>query len=152
MSIISPTPLLAAADLIERDGLAAGDYITVEGCRCTVGALSEAVTGSPVPPEDLTSMPLLDAVLRLVSDAVVSTVVDEDPIERIADWSDAPDRTASEVAQLLRRLADELLAQEAEEAAYRMDAQLAEQRHQLLDPPVMDYTVRTAGLELGRAA
>lgn len=152
MPIISPTPLFVAADLIERDGLSKGDYITVEGCRCTVGALSEAVTGSPVPPEDLASVPLLHALLRLVSDAVVSNTVDSDPVERIADWSDAPDRTAGEVVQLLRRLADGLLAEAAVDAAHDLDAQLAEQRHQLLDPAVMDYTVRTSVAELGRAA
>ena len=152
-----PTPqqeaeaLYAAADLITAKGLIRGTFQTCEG-RCTVGAIAEAVTGWAVPPEDRSSVPLLNSLLDLVSESVVSNVVEDHTIERIADWSDAPDRTAGEVAQLLRRLADGLLAEASVDAAYHLDAQLAEQRHQLLDPAVMDYTVRPAGLELGSAA
>lgn len=152
-----PTPqqeassLYVAADLITAKGLIRGTFQTCKG-RCTVGAIAEAVTGWAVPPEDLSSVPLLESLLSLVSEAVVSNVVDDHTIERIADWSDAPDRTAGEVVQLLRRLADGLLAEAAVDAAHELDAQLAEQRHQLLDPAVMDYTVRTSVADVAVAA
>lgn len=82
---------------------------------CPVGALSIVLTGHPVPPNDAaapakdSSTPrLLALALWTLSQGIFSNVVDEDPIERIADWADEAGRTAGEVASTFLRIAWEI--------------------------------------------
>lgn len=65
-------------------------------CRvCTVGALSLAVTGDPVPPVVLEGV-LREAIADL-SARIYSPVEDDDPVERVAAWNDARGRTPADV-------------------------------------------------------
>lgn len=65
---------------------------------CAVGALCVA---DGLPPDELSALAELEAV-EFLSRRIDSNVVDEDPVERIADWNDAPARTEAEVIEALR--------------------------------------------------
>ncbi|MGW2113707.1 DUF6197 family protein [Streptomyces zhihengii] len=101
------TPVLkvlsAAIEEIEERGHNKGAYTCPTGAVCTAGALSVAATGHPVPPESPADMPdgLWDA-LCVVSELVDSVVVDEDPIERIAEWNDRVSTAPDMVVAVLR--------------------------------------------------
>jgi hypothetical protein len=93
---------LYKGDLLDR--IAEGAGIPPEDCPvCTIGALRVAATGDPEEPNDLSQ-----AAVALLSARVESLVVDDDPDERVADWSDR--ETAPTVIRVLRQTADELEA------------------------------------------
>lgn len=90
-----------AAEVIQTNGLYKGDFCdsTAAGERtavCTVGALRVVAGGHPV-----AESALADEAVRFLSPRIYSNVVDEDPIERIADWNDSADRTPTEVVETL---------------------------------------------------
>ncbi|WP_371793093.1 hypothetical protein OG285_32705 [Streptomyces sp. NBC_01471] len=66
---------------------------------CALGALSIAVTEDPQPPEELDGL-LAEAVADL-SLRIASVTVDENPVERIANWSDSVVRTPAEIVDAL---------------------------------------------------
>lgn len=127
----------AAADRIEQHDWARGTYLDAEGATCAVGAIVVAGPhGEPAawayPPDYVDSLTL--AAVRVLAEAVPD--VNDDLIERIALWNDAPERTVAEVVGLLRSLASE---------ARRREGLLAEQRHQFIDLDA-DLVARWAGL------
>ncbi|PJT50374.1 hypothetical protein CWI85_12530 [Streptomyces albidoflavus] len=68
--------------------------------------LSTAITGDPMPVEaEELDDELRDAVAILARQ--IESGID-DPVERIAYWNDADERTAADVASLLRRAAREV--------------------------------------------
>ncbi|MEU2086733.1 hypothetical protein ABZ569_33290 [Streptomyces albus] len=100
-----------AADVIENNGLHHGWYFTDAPERspadcpmCTAGALAFVLTGHPEPGCEPEEYPQFEEVIRYVSDRIYSDVVEEDPIERVADWNDT--RTKAEVVATLRQIAD----------------------------------------------
>ncbi|MGW7001316.1 DUF6197 family protein [Streptomyces sp. NPDC054933] len=94
-----------AADVIRTNGHYTGDYYSSADALflpkpqcpvCTVGALRIATTGSPDVADDLTS-----SAVAFFSPRITSNIVNEDPVERIADWNDDPERTHDEVVEAL---------------------------------------------------
>ncbi|MCK2144846.1 hypothetical protein MWG58_28815 [Streptomyces sp. WAC00276] len=102
-----------AARLVQANGLAKGWWYDPAGGQpkgswpvCAIGALSTAITGDPMPAEaEELDDELRDAVAILARQIESGT---DDPIERIAYWNDADERTAADVASLLRRAAREV--------------------------------------------
>lgn len=106
-----------AARLVQANGLAKGWWYDPHSGRpegaspvCAIGAVSMAITGAPTPdpmPDDAEDLDgeLRDAVAILARQ--IKSGID-DPIERIAHWNDADERTAADVASLLRRAAREV--------------------------------------------
>lgn len=97
-----------AADVVRTNGHCKNWFYDIynEGVKprsdlrvCTVGALSLAVTGDPVPPGELDGT--LREAVEYLSLRVVSATFEDDPIERIADWNDHADRTAGDVVDTL---------------------------------------------------
>ncbi|MFE4857286.1 hypothetical protein [Streptomyces sp. NPDC056670] len=88
-----------AADVIRINGHCKNWWYDSDRRVCTLGALSMAVTGQPQPPEELDGL-LAEAVTDL-STRIVSATVDENPVERIADWNDDDARTPAEVVDTL---------------------------------------------------
>lgn len=87
-----------AAKVLQARGHSKGLYAQPTGEVCAVGALLAAAGQDPE------NQMLLEpsAAMWFLSSRVFSNTVDSDPIERIADWNDAPERTAAEVvAELL---------------------------------------------------
>ncbi|MBW1603449.1 hypothetical protein JJV70_15315 [Streptomyces sp. JJ66] len=108
----------AAADYINAHGLAKGIFAYASGACCTVGALSVAASGSAL---DAASDVCMDMPLVLFAalEAMAGRLpdVNEDPVEQIAQWNDAPERTAAEVVAELRAAAADALARECVLAA-----------------------------------
>lgn len=106
---------LRAAEVIRTNGHYQGAYFepspesggqrTPADCPvCAAGAISIAVTGTPIPGEtEYMDRSMKDALL-LLSGQIYSPVVG-DPIERIADWNDNPARTPAEVIAALETAA-----------------------------------------------
>lgn len=97
-----------AADLIETDGWAQGDYLNEDGCHCAVGAICEISTGEPSKIEELT----LDAGAALASfldpewNAGAISPMRFHTI--VVDWNDAKNRTQQEVVHGLRAAAQKV--------------------------------------------
>ncbi|MFD9567716.1 hypothetical protein [Streptomyces sp. NPDC059994] len=97
-----------AADSIRANGLLKGTFVTYRGPAGTLpvmdplGALSQAITGKPVPPDAFDQCDdLYQEAVWFLSSRISSPVVDDDPEERIADWGDHEDRTADQVVAAL---------------------------------------------------
>lgn len=88
-----------AAQILQARGHGKGRYSDENGCVCAVGALMAAEGRDP----DIDFPNLTESsAVWLLSDRVESNTQDSDPIERIADWNDQPERTLAEVvAELL---------------------------------------------------
>lgn len=104
-----------AAEVVNTRGLNQGSYYAGENARAAatptcpvdaVGALSVAVTGHPVPAEDID--PLLRNAINAFASKVYATTSDPDPVERIASWSDAIGRGPAEVRAAFLAVADVL--------------------------------------------
>ncbi|MGH3586237.1 MAG: DUF6197 family protein, partial [Pseudonocardia sp.] len=104
-----------AAEVIQTNGHHQGAYYDLStpstmppaDCPvCTAGALSVAVTGNPVPPEDLDGV--LGFAVEFLSERVYAATTDEDPIERVASWNDGIGVGQVEVVDELLRAAGEL--------------------------------------------
>ncbi|TFI30091.1 hypothetical protein [Streptomyces sp. 4R-3d] len=93
-----------AAQIIRKQGHAKGSYTNPRGCVCALGALSTAATGNPTPAETI-DPDLLDA-MGVLSARIDSDVVDEDDLERIADWNDRDSTTATDVIAALEAAAE----------------------------------------------
>ncbi|MFJ7999046.1 hypothetical protein ACIQ7D_18125 [Streptomyces sp. NPDC096310] len=108
----------AATEMSTR-GHHQGHFTCPTGEVCTVGALSVAVTGNPVPAEKVDASTW--AAIEYLSPRIDSNIVDEDPIERIADWNDRTSTTPSDVLAVLEAAANALEAElaEADLAAHR---------------------------------
>jgi hypothetical protein len=91
-----------AAQILQARGHGKGRYEGPGGAVCAIGALMAADGMDPAEdaPELDASRALTDAIWWL-SPRITSNTVDCDPIERIADWNDAPERTAAEVVEEL---------------------------------------------------
>jgi hypothetical protein len=90
--VTGPEVLLAAADHIERHGLAKGVFADDDGRCCTRGAILVVTDGTG-------SGPACDALGRSLG------LKDHDLLNDIARWNDAPERTAPEVVAALRAAA-----------------------------------------------
>jgi hypothetical protein len=93
-----------AAEVIEERGHAKDAFESETGAVCAVGALRIAAGYGAEPPlgegDIFASEPL--AAVKFLSPRIYSNTTDEDPVERIADWNDAWDRTEAEVIEALR--------------------------------------------------
>lgn len=101
--IIELAPLFRkAAEVIEQRGHAKDMFESETGAVCAVGALRIAAGYYAEPPVEggiFASEPL--AAVKFLSSRIYSNTTDEDPVERIADWNDAWDRTEAEVIEAL---------------------------------------------------
>lgn len=99
-----------AAQIVQARGLGKGLYIQPTGEVCAVGALMAAEGKHPEH-----SYPDLSksSAVWFLSSRVLSATVDSDPIERIADWNDQPERTQAEVVEALLSAARDIEAREA---------------------------------------
>lgn len=99
-----------AAQILQARGHGKGRYSDENGCVCAVGALMAAEGHDPdIDFPDLSE----SSSVWLLSARVFSNTVDSDPIERIADWNDAPERTIGEVVAELLAAAQAIEAREA---------------------------------------
>ncbi|MCP3817791.1 hypothetical protein NLX86_06475 [Streptomyces sp. A3M-1-3] len=121
-----------AAEVVQTNGLNQGGFCDISvpffsgaafaGGRpvCTVGAMRVAVGLSPIPvnwDEPLgdadplsDAHPLVSEAVAFLSERVHSPIVDEDIVERVADWNDREGRTADEVAAELLSAAEAVAA------------------------------------------
>ena len=105
--------LREAALLIANNGLCKDHFIDLnapadvpaEMCALDpVGALRVAACGDPVDEDN----ELANAAVVELSGRVDSNITELDPVERIADWADCPERTADEVVAVMRAAAEQL--------------------------------------------
>lgn len=94
------TALFAAADCIEKFGLAKNDRGKRGGPMCLHGAIACAVHGDPEAYEGDETIPLIRDYLR--AQGVGHDLACD---SGCAPWSNAPERTAAEVADALRNAA-----------------------------------------------
>lgn len=91
--------LQLAAEYVEVHGHHKGDFAAEEGrAACAVGAIQAIVTGHRA-----VQHPLAAAAVRTLSDRLPD--VNDDAVENVASWNDAPATTALEVARVLRAAA-----------------------------------------------
>ncbi|WP_432051746.1 DUF6197 family protein [Streptomyces xiamenensis] len=96
--------LRLAVNVISERGRTVGVFErTATGPVCMIGAIRVAAHG-----EACTDDELSEAAIEAVSARIDSPIVYRDPIERIAEWHDRPERTGDEVVAQLRRIANEL--------------------------------------------
>ncbi|MFD9259072.1 hypothetical protein [Streptomyces sp. NPDC059538] len=114
----SPAAVLTdAAEILRRNGHNKGTYFelradlpAIERPVCALGAILIATEGAPYPTNPgMFSEDAFEAA-KVLARSIHSTVVDDDPVERIADWNDAEDRTPGEVMQAMTRAAEEWAA------------------------------------------
>lgn len=86
--------LNGAADYIAEHGHAKGAYLTDDGCACAIGAMRMAAFGRPGIPDGVDFKPYGVARMQL-----------ETEILYLTQWNDAPERTAQEVIDTMRRVA-----------------------------------------------
>ncbi|MEC4016011.1 DUF6197 family protein [Streptomyces sp. H27-D2] len=115
MSDLSAIFTLAAA-VVRTSGHGKGRFVGPDGTVDAVGALSTAVTGKATPPDVIDGL-LWDAV-EYLSPRIPSMTVDEDPLERIADWNDQSETTQADVIAALEAAS----ADAAEAAIAHVDA------------------------------
>ncbi|MEV6580194.1 hypothetical protein AB0M92_18750 [Streptomyces sp. NPDC051582] len=115
----SPAVILAdAVEILRRNGHFKGGYYDPstdepalsEQPVCAIGAILIAAEGWPTPEMPGVFGETTYEAIKVLARSVYSTVVDEDPIERIADWNDDADRTPGEVMQAMTRAAEEWAA------------------------------------------
>lgn len=105
-----------AAQILQARGHGKGRYEGPGGAVCAIGALMAADGMDPAEDAPELGAPrALTAAIWILSPRIVSTTVDYDPIERIADWNDAPERTQAEVVEALLGVARAI--EEAESSA-----------------------------------
>lgn len=97
-----------AAQIVQARGLGKGLYEQRTGEVCAVGALMVAEGQNPAQ-----DFPVLSQAIWVLSARVESGTQDCDPVERIADWNDRPERTAAEVVAELLGAAREIEEREA---------------------------------------
>ncbi|MFD7511831.1 hypothetical protein ACFV5N_21195 [Streptomyces sp. NPDC059853] len=96
--------LRLAVHVISERGRTVGVFErAVTGAVCMVGAIRVAAHGDACTDDEGS-----EAAIEAVSTRIDSPIVYRDPIERIAEWHDRPERTDDEVIAQLRRIADEL--------------------------------------------
>lgn len=117
MSKSTDVILTDAAEILRRNGHFKGAYYAPgtdlpEWQRpvCALGAILIAAEGDPRPEMPGVLGDTAANAARALSRSIYSSVVDSDPIERIADWNDDADRTVDEVLQGLARAAEEWAA------------------------------------------
>jgi hypothetical protein len=94
-----------AAQILQARGHGKGMYEWPTGEVCAVGALLAAEDRKP----SLGVDPFGDVpeTVRILSDRLWVPIDDKDPVERVAEWNDAPSRTQAEVvAELLSAARD----------------------------------------------
>jgi hypothetical protein len=115
---------LKAAAVIEANGHTKGDFYNIpetplgielgrrEWPVCALGALSIAMFGDPYPPrEDQDGHTEFAAnAARLNARIDYGTAIDEEPLQRIAHWNDADERTTADVIAAFERTAREVAA------------------------------------------
>jgi hypothetical protein len=114
----SPAVILTdAVEILRRNGHFKGGYVLETGTApfeqrpvCAIGAILIAAEGDPRPEMPGVLGETASAAARVLARSIHSTVVDDDPIERIADWNDAEDRTPDEVMQAMTVAAEEWAA------------------------------------------
>lgn len=91
--------LQLAAEYVEVHGHHKGSFAAEESrAACAVGAIQAIVTGHRA-----VQHPLAAAAVRTLSNRLPD--VNDDPVENVASWNDAPATTALEVARVLRAAA-----------------------------------------------
>ncbi|WP_329390068.1 DUF6197 family protein [Streptomyces sp. NBC_01716] len=93
-----------AAQILRDQGHTKGAYVDPDGRVCALGALSTAATGNPIPPETIT--PGILAAMGILAARIDSNIVDEDDLERIADWNDRRSTTAKNVIAAFQAAAE----------------------------------------------
>lgn len=113
--MLSSTTYRAAADYVLAHGLARSQFEDSDGKVCTIGALAKA---ADLPPTVLWGDPVelvpLASLINPLPDATPLEVDYSGPEWVVVFWSDRPERTAEQVAALLRRAAD--VAERVEQA------------------------------------
>lgn len=111
------TVYLKAAEVIRTNGHYKGaywgrpetgvgiEYAASECPVCAVGALSVAITGSPVP-----SVDEVDTVVVAFASRMFGPVNEAAAVVRIAEWNDAEERTATDVITALENAAKAVAA------------------------------------------
>lgn len=114
----SPAVILAdAVEILRRNGHFKGGYYAPgsdapewERPVCALGAILIAAEGDPRPEMPGVFGETASAAIKVLSRSIHSSVVDDDPVERIADWNDDEDRTPGEVMQAMAAAAEEWAA------------------------------------------
>jgi hypothetical protein len=114
MSVKELAPVFRrAAEVIESNGHCKGSFCDLytnapvaESAACAAGAICVAVGCEtldlyPAPGEK--SLPR--AAVEFLSKRIYSNTTLDDPVERVADWNDADERTLGEVIEALREAA-----------------------------------------------
>ncbi|GAA4702335.1 DUF6197 family protein [Streptomyces youssoufiensis] len=83
------------------DGAGYGDQYAAGAPVCAVGALRLVAGGDPQTPSLLS-----EEGIAFLSARVESSVVEDDPLERVADWNDSYDRSYRDVIAELYAAAD----------------------------------------------
>lgn len=110
----SPAVVLTdAVEILRRNGHFKGAYYAPfneapewERPVCALGAILIAAEGDPRPEMPGVFGPTANEAINVLARSIHSTVVDDDPIERIADWNDAEGRTPGEVMQAMTAAAE----------------------------------------------
>lgn len=96
-----------AAQILQARGHGKGMYEWPTGEVCAVGALLAAEDREPPPGRDYRDDEDVPETVRILSDRLWVAIDDPDPVERIAEWNDQPERTQAEVvAELLSAARD----------------------------------------------
>lgn len=94
--------LTRAARVVARDGLLKGDYGTVDGPKCAVGAVRFAYCGNPQ-----ASLPLMDDGTDLTT--LLRETRPRSKRDNLVDFSDAERTRKHDVVELLLDMADQAL-------------------------------------------
>jgi hypothetical protein len=100
-----------AAQILQARGHAKGWFVDDNGCVCAMGALLAATGTDPaiVPDDGIVDY---SPAVRFLSDRLWVAIDDPDPVERIAEWNDQPERTQAEVVAALLSAAREIEARD----------------------------------------
>lgn len=100
-----------AAQILQAHGHAKGHFMDSRGCVCAMGALLIATGIDPttLPDEGVTDD--IPAAVFL-SNRLWVAIDDPDPVERIAEWNDSPERTEAEVVAALLSAARDIEARD----------------------------------------
>ncbi len=107
----APDVLDRAADIIERDGHAKGEWCASGNASCLGGAIVRAAAGDPGEPLDLAYYPPTGAAavaLYTLAESLGLTLAaypSSRPVDRVMDWNDEPTRTKAQVVTALRSAA-----------------------------------------------
>jgi hypothetical protein len=99
-----------AAQILQARGHAKGRFLDSRGCVCAMGALLIATGIDPTTLPDDGIVDDFPAAVFLSDRLWVA--IDDDPVERIAEWNDKAERTQAEVVAALLSAAREIEARD----------------------------------------